>query len=160
MKEVAILIDRQQARILAELQQQGRMSNAQLAERCAMSESSCLRKTRALEEAGVISGYRAVVNAKSLGLSVSAYVLVNLDQRSETVTQEFFDAIKAEPRIVECVALTGLHDLMLKVVAADIDELAEITMGGILSYDSVKDISSCVVLKEIKQSSPLLPSEV
>lgn len=148
-------VDRQQTRILKVLQQHGRISNAQLAEKVGTSESSCLRKTRALEEAGVITGYGARVNPKRLGLLVSAYVLVNLDQRSETVTQEFFDAVKEDDRIVECVALTGEHDLMLKVVAKDIDDLADITMGGILSYHSVKDISSCVVLKEIKSQSML-----
>ncbi|MEQ8263860.1 Lrp/AsnC family transcriptional regulator [Pseudohaliea sp.] len=150
-------VDRQQERILVELQLDGRISNAQLAEKVAMSESSCLRKTRALEEAGVIAGYRADVDPKSLGLKVSAYILVNLDQRSETVTREFFEAVAAEPRIVECVALTGQHDLMLKVVASDIDDLADLTMGGILSYATVKDIASCVVLKNIKAGAPLLP---
>lgn len=148
-------IGRSEQRLLEVLQSDGRISNVHLAAACNMSESPCLRKTKALEEAGVITGYRAMVDPKKLGLAVSAYILVNLDQRSETVTRKFFDAVQAEPRITECVALTGTHDLLLRVVASDIEDLADLTMRGILSYDSVKDIASCVVLKEIKPMSPL-----
>lgn len=131
------------------------MSNVNLAQAADLSESPCLRKTRALEEHGIIRGYRAEVDAKALGLQVGAYILVNLDQRSETVTSEFFDALQDEPRVIECVAITGTHDLILKVVARDIDDLADLTMKGILNYDSVKDIASCVQMKTIKAPSPL-----
>ncbi|MEM0954739.1 MAG: Lrp/AsnC family transcriptional regulator [Pseudomonadota bacterium] len=148
-------LDKSERRILDALQRDGRISNVQLAEQLGMSESPCLRKTRALEEAGVIAGYHATVNPRAVGLRVAAYVLVNLDQRSETQTQAFFTALRDEPRIVECVALTGTYDLLLKVATRDIEDLADLTMDGILSYDSVKDIASCVVLKEIKASSPL-----
>ncbi|QIB66794.1 Lrp/AsnC family transcriptional regulator [Kineobactrum salinum] len=148
-------IGQSERRILDVLQRDGRISNVLLAEAAGISESPCLRKTRALEESGIIEGYKAVLSPRKIGLNVSAYILVNLDQRSETITNEFFDALQGEPRVTECVALTGSHDLLLKVVARDIDDLAELTMGGILSFDSVKDISSCIVLKAIKPPAPL-----
>ncbi|NIB41060.1 Lrp/AsnC family transcriptional regulator [Pseudomaricurvus alkylphenolicus] len=141
--------------ILAVLQQDGRLSNVELAKRVHLSESPCLRKTKALEESGIIRGYRAEVDPKLLGCHISAVILVNLDQRSETDTTAFFDAVQSEARIIECLAITGPNDLMLRVVAKDIDDLGDLTMRGILRYPSVKDIASCVVIKEIKPSSPI-----
>ncbi len=140
-------------RILKELQTDGRLPNVELARRVGMSESPCLRRTRSLEEAGIISGYKAVVNPKAAGYMISAYILVNLDQRAETDDQRFFDAIAKEPRIIECAALTGPNDLILKVVARDIDDLADLSMHGILRLPSVKDIASCIVLRTIKETS-------
>jgi len=148
-------ISNKEAAILDLLQQQGRMSNVELAKAVSLSESNCLRKTKALEKAGVISGYSAVVDPNKAGLGISANILVNLDQRSETDTREFFEALQHEPRVIECVAITGPNDLLLRVVARDMDDLAELTMNGILSYHSVKDISSCVVMKVIKSVAPL-----
>ncbi len=147
--------DRAAHRILQVLQRRGRISNVELARAVHVSESNCLRKTRALEEAGIISGYRAVVNPTKMGLGITAHIMVNLDQRSETDTRAFFEALENEARVVECVAITGPHDLLLKVVARDMEDLADLTMSGILSYHSVKDISSCVVMKEIKPMAPL-----
>lgn len=142
-------------RILEELQKQGRISNVELARKVNLSESPCLRKTRALEASGVIKGYRAVVDQKKIGYGISAYIMVNLDQRSETDTTAFFDSVQREPRIIECVAVTGSNDLVLKVVAKDIEDLGKLTMEGILRHPSVKDIASSVVIKKIKPFSGL-----
>jgi len=143
-------IRKAEQRILDALQKEGRISNVNLARKLKISESPCLRKTRALEESGVITDYRAIVDPKKVGYGISAYVLVNLDQRSETDTTAFFDSVQDEPRIVECVAITGTSDLVLKVVARDIEDLGRLTMEGILRHPSVKDIASSVVIKEIK----------
>jgi len=141
--------------ILEALQKDGRISNVKLAKVANMSESPCLRKTKALEDSGVIQGYQALVDPKLLGYAISAVILVNLDQRSETDTADFFDSVKREPRITEALGITGPNDLILRVVAKDIDDLGQLTMEGILHFPSVKDIASCVVLKHIKKSSPL-----
>lgn len=146
-----MILAREDLKLLRELQRDGRASNVELARRTNMSESACLRRTRALEDAGVITGYRAEVNAKSVGYGVSAYVLVNLDQRTETDAHTFFNAVAKEPRIVECAAITGSNDLILRVVGRDMDDIAELTMSGILRHPSVRDIASCVVLREIKE---------
>ena len=142
-------------RILEVLQRDGRISNVNLAKAVDLSESPCLRKTKALEESGVISGYRAVVDQKKTGYDVSAYIMVNLDQRSEIDTTVFFDSVQDEPRIIECVAVTGTNDLVLKVVAKDIEDLGKLTMEGILRHPSVKDIASSVVIKKLKPFSGL-----
>ncbi len=137
-------------RILTILQCDGRISNNQLAERASISESSALRRTRALEQVGVIMGYQAKIDPKQIGYQICAYVLVNLDQRSETDTAAFFESVEHEHRIVECTALTGTSDLLLRVVARDIEDLGDLTMKGILRHPSVKDIASSVVIKVIK----------
>lgn len=142
-------------RILEVLQKDGRISNVNLAKTVNLSESPCLRKTRALEDSGVITGYRAVVDQKKIGYGISAYIMVNLDQRSETDTTAFFDSVQQEPRIIECVAVTGPNDLVLKVVAKDIEDLGNLTMEGILRHPSVKDVASSVVIKKIKPFSGL-----
>lgn len=140
-------------RILNVLLREGRISNVDLARKVNMSESACLRRTRALEDAGVIAGYRAQVDPAALGYGVSAYVLVNLDQRTETDARHFFDAIDREPRILECTAITGSNDLILRVVGRDMEDIADLTMGGILRHPSVKDIASCMVLKVLKSDT-------
>ena len=145
----------EERRILEVLQMDGRISNVELAKAVNLSESPCLRKTKALEESGVISGYRAVVDQKKAGYGISAYIMVSLDQRSEVDTAAFFDSVQREERIIECVAVIGSNDMILKVVAKDIEDLGELTMQGILRQPSVKDIASSVVLKDIKSFSGL-----
>ncbi len=143
-------------RILRELQRDGRVSNVELAERVGLSESPCLRRVRALEDSGVISGYTALVDRRRLGFDVVAWLQVNLDQRTEADTRRFLDAVDAEERIVECYAMSGSHDYLMKVVARSIDEYSDLTMHRILRFPGVKDVSSAFVLKDIK-SRPRLP---
>jgi Lrp/AsnC family leucine-responsive transcriptional regulator len=152
-------LKKEDRRILNALQKNGRISNVNLAKTLNLSESPCLRKTRALEDSGVITGYRADVDARKIGYGVLAYIVVNLDQRSETDTTAFFNAVEQEPRIIECVAVTGPNDLILKVVAKDIEDLGQLTMEGILRHPSVKDIASSVVIKQIKAFSGLQIAE-
>jgi len=146
---------RTEREILRALQRDGRMSNVELAERVGLSESPCLRRVRALEEAGVIRGYTATVDRRRIGLDVMAYIQVNLDQRSESDTQKFLDAVGREDRIVECYAMSGTYDFLLKVVAHTIDEFSDLTMRRILRYPGVKDLSSAFALEEIKHSRAL-----
>lgn len=145
------MINRYEEEILDLLQKDGRISNVELAKKIGLSESPCLRKTKALEEAGVITGYQAVVDAKKVGCNISAILMVNLYQSVGKIN-DFFDKVQKEKRVIECLALTGTSDIMLKVVAKDIEDLTELTFNGLLVDPSVKDVSSCVVLKEIKKS--------
>jgi Lrp/AsnC family leucine-responsive transcriptional regulator len=145
------LINRYEEEILDLLQKDGRISNVELAKKIGLSESPCLRKTKALEETGVITGYQAVVDAKKVGCNISAILMVNLYQSVGKIN-DFFDKVQKEKRVIECLALTGTSDIMLKVVAKDIEDLTELTFNGLLVDPSVKDVSSCVVLKEIKKS--------
>lgn len=139
-------------RILRELQRHGRMSNVELAERAGLSESPCLRRVKALEASGVITGYTAVLDRRRLGLDVVAYIQVNLDQRSEAETSKFLDAVRREERIVECHAMSGSYDYLLKIMAHTVDEFSDLMMHRILRYPGVKDVSSALVLDEVKNS--------
>lgn len=149
------MLSKNERDILDCLQQEGRLSNVELAKKIGLSESPCLRKTRHLENAGIIKGYRAVVDPKGAGCNISAVILVNLDQRSEATSDAFYSAISDEVRITECLAVAGSADLILRVMARDIDDLNELTFNGLLRHPSVKDINTCVVLKDIKAQSPI-----
>ncbi len=137
-------------RILAALQADGRITNAALAERVGMAASPCLRRLRALEEAGVITGYRALVDRKALGHAVEAYVFMKLEQSEPGWRTRLVERLKAEPQVISCVALAGEVDLLLRVAAADIESFGEFTMNRLLTLPGVADVRSSFVLGEVK----------
>jgi Lrp/AsnC family leucine-responsive transcriptional regulator len=144
-------LDTTDQRILSELQVNGRLSNVELAERVGLSESPCLRRVRNLEKQGVIAGYAALLDRRKLGLNMVSYVHVNLDQRSEASTNAFVRAVQDAPWIVECVAVSGTNDYLLKVAAKDIDHFGELTMKKLLRFPGVTDVTSNLVLASIKE---------
>ena len=145
-------LDLTDRKILAELQSNGRISNSDLSRKVGLSESPCLRRVRKLEDEGVIAGYSALLDHRKLGLDMVAYVQVNLDQRSEADTNAFMNAVKEAPWIVECVAISGTHDYLLKVAARNIDHFGELTMKKLLRFPGVTDITSNLVLASIKDN--------
>ena len=140
-------------RILKALVENGRLSNVKLAEKTNISESACLRRTRQLEEVGVIDGYEAKVDFAKLGYTVSAYILVHLDQRTETDAKRFIDGVLQEDRVVEAAVVTGGPDVILKVVAKDMNDFADLTMRSLMPNKSVRDISSSLILEQVKSQS-------
>ncbi len=142
-------------RILRVLQSEGRVSASELARRLGMSETSCLRRMKSLEEAGVISGYQAVVDQRQVGLSTTVLIMVSTNQRTETDRKAFVRAIARSPQIISCAAVTGGHDYVILAVVRDIDELADLTLRELLELPSVTSISSSIVLKWIKRNAPL-----
>jgi Lrp/AsnC family leucine-responsive transcriptional regulator len=144
-------LDAADQRILRELQANGRLSNVELARRVGLSESPCLRRVRNLEEQGVIAGYAALLDRRKLGLEMVAYVHVTLDQRSEADTNAFVKAVHDAPWIVECVAVSGTQDYLLKVAAKNIDHYGELTMKNLLRFPGVTDVTSNLVLASIKE---------
>lgn len=154
MVEMTISIDIGDRKILRELQRNARLSNIDLAARVGMSSSTCLRRTRALEEAGIISGYVAVVDPAALGSSISLYIMIDLDQRIETDAKMFFDKIARDDRIVECVALTGTHDILVRAVVRDMADMAQLTMDTLLKLPSVRSLTSSIVMRPIKRAAP------
>ena len=150
-------LDRTDRRILAALQERGRMPNVELAGLVGLSESPCFRRVRNLERRGVIRGYAAAVDPRALDLKVTAFVLVTLEKQSEARTGKLYDRIRGEPHILECHAMSGRHDLILKVVARDIDHFSELVMRGILRYPGVLHVESSFSMSEIKDS-PVLPA--
>lgn len=147
--------DRTDRRILEELQRQGRISNVELAQNLGLSESPCLRRVRALEEEGVITGYRARLDPRQLGLTVTAFVQVQLEKRDDRKTEEFLDRVATQEHIVECHAMSGAYDYLLKVVAQNMDHFTELTLQGILRFPGVKNIESSFSLKTVKHDAPL-----
>ncbi len=148
-------LDSADRRIINELQSNGRLSNVELAGRVGLSDSPCLRRVRRLEENSVIKGYNAVVDHHKVGLDIIAYIQVDLDQRSEANTAAFRDAVTSEPLIIECYALTGDHDFLLKAAAADLDEFADLTLKRILRYPGVESIISGLILEVLKEEGGL-----
>ena len=153
MTKMTITLDAGDRKILRELQRNARLSNIDLAARVGMSPSTCLRRTRALEEAGIISAYVAVVDPAALGPSISLYIMIDLDQRIETDARMFFDRIARDDRIVECVALTGNHDILIRAVVRDMADMAQLTMDTLLKLPSVRSITSSIVMRPIKRSA-------
>ncbi|MYJ74075.1 MAG: Lrp/AsnC family transcriptional regulator [Gammaproteobacteria bacterium] len=148
-------LDRIERQILSLLQEQGRMSNVELAERIGLSESPCFRRVKRLERDGVIARYSAVVDQRTLGLSVTAFVLVNMDKQPDITTDDFLARVVDEPHIVECHAMSGSHDYIMKVLARDIDHFSELVMQGILKYPGVRHVESSFSLGEVKHFQAL-----
>jgi Lrp/AsnC family transcriptional regulator, leucine-responsive regulatory protein len=137
-------------RILRELGRDGRLSNVELARRVRMSESACLRRVRALEESGAISGYRATINPLAYGKVLSAYMLVNLDQRGAADANAFLEVLRADDRIITCAAVTGEYDLILEVAVRDVADLTNLTLDTLLKLPTVRDVVTCLSLRTYK----------
>jgi Lrp/AsnC family leucine-responsive transcriptional regulator len=137
-------------RILRELGRDGRLSNVELARRVHMSESACLRRVRALEEGGAIAGYRAVIDPAAVGKILSAYMLVNLDQRGAADGHVFLDLIRDDDRIIACAAVTGNCDLILEVSVKDVADLTDLTLDTLLKLPTVRDVVTCLSLRTYK----------
>src|SRR5437763_14802888 len=110
------LIDK---RILGQLQHDGRLSNADLADKVGLSSSPCWRRVKALEEAGVIKGYAALLDAKTVGLSVNVFMSVSLSTQNEKSLKDFETAAAARPEVMACYLMTGDSDDLLRVVGRD-----------------------------------------
>jgi len=135
---------------MRELGRDGRLSNVELARRVGMSESACLRRVRTLEDEGVISGYKAVINPSAVGKILSAYMLVNLDLRGATVGKAFLDIIRADDRVISCAAITGEYDLILEVAVKDVADLTNLTLDTLLTVPTVADVVTCLSLRSYK----------
>ena len=147
--------DRMNQRILTALQEDGRLPVVAVAERVGLSDAACLRRIRKLENDGVIQGYSAVVDRHALGLSVVAFVLVTLEKQPGANTDGFHECVREESHIVECHAMSGAHDYLMKVVARDMDQFSELVMRRILRYPGVRHVESGFSLGEIKHSRAL-----
>jgi len=147
-------LDRAEKEILSVLQLQGRISNVELAERVGLSESPCFRRVRALEEAGLIQGYGARLNQRALGLQVTAFVQVSLE-KDDHKQRAFLAKVEAEDHIVECHAMSGSHDYLLKVVARSMDHFSELSMRRILKFPGVENMESNFSLLAVKDNNAL-----
>jgi DNA-binding Lrp family transcriptional regulator len=155
MKKIAINLSRQDISILNALQNDGRMSNRNLAKSVSLSPSPSWRRLRALEEGGVIDHYAAVLDREKVGLSILGFAHVSLhDHRSRTV-EKFDQAIMCAPQVLECHATSGEYDYMLKIVAPDMAAYQEFLSGYLLKIGVVRAVNTSFALKQQKSTTVL-----
>jgi Lrp/AsnC family leucine-responsive transcriptional regulator len=149
-EEGAMKLDRYDRRILEVLQEEGRISNQDLAERIGLSPSPCLRRVRALEESGLIAGYRAVLDPGRLGLSLMALVHISMDRHTPERFARFDAAIAALPEVLECLLITGQEaDYQLKVVVADMAAYQDFLLNKVTRIEGVSGVHSSFVLRRV-----------
>lgn len=143
-------LDRHDRQILRLLQGNGRLTNQELADRIGLSPSPCLRRVRALEEAGLITGYRALVDAKALGLNLMALIHISMDQHTPERFEGFEKAVKDIPDVLECLLITGQSaDYQLKAVVRDMDAYQELLLNRITRIPGVTGVHSSFVLRRV-----------
>jgi Lrp/AsnC family transcriptional regulator, leucine-responsive regulatory protein len=142
-------------RILRILQNDGRITNSALSEKVGLAASPCLRRLKALEEDGVIEGYRAMVNRKALGLEVEAFVFIKLEQSEPGWRTRLVERLRDYEEVIACHALAGEVDLIVHAVARDIESFGEFTMNRLLTLPGVADVRSSFVLSSIKPLGPI-----
>lgn len=143
-------IDRYDRQILQLLQEDGRISNQDLADRIGLSPSPCLRRVRALEEAGLITGYRAQLDAKKLGLSLMALIGISMDQHTPERFTNFEATIAQVPEVLECLLITGQQsDYQLKVAVQDMDAYQELLLNRINRIAGVTGVHTSFVLRRV-----------
>ncbi|PPE69355.1 AsnC family transcriptional regulator [Caldimonas thermodepolymerans] len=144
-------------RILRALQVDGRMTYDQLAGQVNLSPSATLRRVKRLEEQGAIAGYVAVVPPERVGLGLTAYINVRLEKHTETHKRNPMDlfraAVQTWPEVVECAALTGEMDYLLRVVVEDMAHYSRFIMDTLLKHPSVQDCKTSFVLDRVKNTT-------
>ena len=142
-------LNRHDRRILEVLQQEGRISNQELADRIGLSPSPCLRRVKALEEAGVITGYYAKLASRPLGLTLTALVFISMDRHTPDRFANFETKVAELPEVLECLLITGQQaDYQLKVVVRDMDAYQELLLNKITRIDGVTGVHSSFVLRK------------
>ena len=148
-------LDKFDVAILAQLQNDARQTNAELASRVGLSAAPCWRRVRALEESGYITGYRAEINRHKIGLGVLAFVRLDADRNSADATGKLEDAIKKMPEVVACHYISGTGTFELQVVAQDLETFSQFALKKLMSLPHVKDIHTSFSLGEVKAGGAL-----
>ncbi|MEW8015239.1 MAG: Lrp/AsnC family transcriptional regulator [Candidatus Sedimenticola endophacoides] len=151
-------LDRYDRRILEVLQEEGRISNQELAERIGLSQSPCLRRVRALEESGLISGYRAMLDARKLGLTLMALIHISMDRHTPERFEQFDAAVRALPEVLECLLITGQDaDYQLKVIVRDMEAYQQLLLNRITRIPGVTGVHSSFVMRHavVRTALPL-----
>ncbi len=141
-------LDQTDHKILTILQAHGRLSNVMLAKRVNLSPTPCMHRVRQLEEAGYITGYKAVLDPEALGLNVCAFVLIKLDRNTRDQAEAFEQAIAAIPEASEYYSTAGTHDYMLKIYARDLRAYQQVINDKIATLPFIDDVQSTIILAE------------
>ena len=150
-------LDKFDLAILHHLQADGRLTNAELAQRVGLSAAPCWRRVRALEQAGFIKGYHADIDRHKIGLGVLAFVRIDAEISSGSRTREMEEAISAIPEVISCHYISGTGLFELQVVAKDLESFSHFTRTVLLNLPNVKDMHTSFSLGEVKSSLPPVP---
>lgn len=148
-------IDRYDLALLAALQHDGQATNAALGERAALSASQISRRIQRLEQARVITGYAALLDAAALGLGVTAYAQVLLERHDHTRPAEFERQVATMPEVLECCAITGEADYFLRIVAPDLATFSDLMMKRLLTLPGVAQVKTSIALSKVKHTHEL-----
>lgn len=149
-------LDRYDRHILELLQQDSRLSNQELADKIGLTPSPCLRRVKTLEELGFITAYRALVDAKKLGLSLMVLIHISMNEHTPERFTQFEDRIKDIPEVLECLLITGQSaDYQLKVVVKDMDGFQDLLLNRITRITGVTGVHSSFVLRKVVDRTAL-----
>ena len=149
-------LDRYDRQILEVLQVDGRINNQDLADRIGLSPSPCLRRVRALEEAGLIVGYRALLDARKLGLTLMALIHISMDLHTPERFANFDAAVGLLPEVLECLLITGQDaDYQLKVIVRDMDHYQTLLLNKLTRIEGVTGVHSSFVMRQVVSKTAL-----
>ena len=148
-------MDKYDKLILVALQEDGRMSNVQLAQRVNLSESACLRRVRALEESGMISRYAALLSQNEAGLPGNVFVQIGLHREVESELSAFEDAVRDIPEVMECYLMSGEFDYLLRVVVADMADFERIHKTELTRLPGVARVNSSFGIRTVQRKTQL-----
>lgn len=141
--------------ILEVLQAQGRISNQELAQRVHLSASACLRRVKALEEAGVIAGYVALLNPKAVGQPGTSFTIINLDSTQPQKLEAFEQAVRDTPQILDCFYVAGANDYLVRFTYRDAEDLERFHREVLPRLPGVVRSNSMLVLRTVKKTTAL-----
>ena len=147
-------IDQFDLKLLKELQSDSRLTGAELAERVGLSPSQCTRRRQQLETAGIIAGYKAVIDPEKVGVDIFAFIHVTMDKHSRQNAEEFRRMIRASPYTLDAWKLTGVSDYLLRVAANDLQDFNEFS-EQLLEHPAISRLESQIVIERIKEHAPI-----
>jgi DNA-binding Lrp family transcriptional regulator len=148
-------IDETDNAILDCLQERARISNVELAERVHLSESACLRRVRALEKAGIIAGYAALVDPVQVGLPSAVFVQLTLQRQDQTDLDAFEEAVRMIPEVMECYLMTGEFDYLLRIVVSDASDYERVHRQHLTRLPGVARVQSSFTLRTVRKTNVL-----
>lgn len=150
------MLDSIDYKILSLIQENGKISNTELAEKIGLSLTPCLRRVKKLEDVRIVNFYTASLNRKKIGIDVTAFVLIKLTNYKNDTTEQFINAVGKIENIVACYSLSGSYDFILEVVATDLDDYSSIVTKKLGELPGVSGLQTSFVLKDVKPKK-LLP---
>lgn len=148
-------IDDIDRKIIAAVQNDGRITTNELAARVGLSASPCARRLRLLEEAGIIKGYTAIIDQTRVGLPVSAFASIKLERQREETLDHFAHAVANWPEVADCYLMTGQRDYLMRIVVADLAAYEQFLKDKLTRLDGVASIETSFALEQIKRSEAL-----